>query len=294
MSAKLYSLKNDQFQITVSEFGAELQSLNDLNHDLELLWQGDEKYWGRRAPILFPIVGRLKNDKLIYQNKEHPLTQHGFARDLAFELIYQSEKQLEFKLSANEITREKYPFDFELIISYLLEHNVLTINHVVRNLGNGELPFSVGGHPAFNWPLLSSIEKDNHTIEFECNQIAHVRQLESGLLKHESFPSPIKNKIIHLKDDLFNHDALIFDDIHNRKVRYKAEDKYSIIVQFSDFPQFGLWSKPGAPFICLEPWYGYASPVDFDGDIRTKPGIILLPEHGETQLAYSICMENKL
>lgn len=283
-----FSLDNENFHIAISTHGAELQSIFDKKKQLELLWQGDAAYWARRAPVLFPIVGRLVNDTLKYRQNTYPMKQHGFARDLDFDVIYAEDNQLEFRLLSTEAIKKQYPFDFEFIIAYLLMENVLTINYVVRNMGNEILPFSVGGHPAFNWPLIPGKDKQAHSIESTCDAMAHMYQLNGGLLKPDKIPSPVKNQRFQLKDELFEHDAMIFDGIVNREVTYNADDEYQIKIKFADFPQFGLWTKPGAPFICLEPWYGFASPEDFDDDIRKKPGIMLLPENSEVQLAYSM------
>lgn len=288
MTNELKYLENDFLRISAICIGAELQSVYDKKEEIELLWQGDSKYWGRRAPVLFPIVGRLKNDKLIHHKTAYTMTQHGFARDSEFEVIYQDDTQLEFRLRANDLTKSYYPFDFELIVAYSLDANVLTISYVIRSDIENELPFSIGGHPAFNWPLIPDVDKEKHELEFQCNETNHVRQLQDGLLKSEKYNSPVNNRKLQLKDSLFENDALIFDEIKNRKVIYKAGDSYIVSMKFEDFPQFGVWTKPGAPFICLEPWYGYASPVDYADELVTKPGIIILPEHGEMQLSYSI------
>ncbi len=283
----LYNLENDVLRITASNNGAELQSIYDKVNDLELLWQGDRQYWGRRAPILFPIVGRLKNDELIHKHQSYPMTQHGFARDNIFECIYNDECQLEFRLRANDSTRAQYPFEFELIVAYHLINNVLTSNYIIRSARDSDLPFSVGGHPAFNWPLVSGIDKHEHSIQFADSNLRQVRQLNKGLLQAEKIPSPIVDQTLVLSDELFQNDALIFDDIIERKITYQAGDQYKIVLQFDDFPQLGIWSKLGAPFVCLEPWYGYASPETYKGEFSSKPGVMLLPSQGEVQLAYS-------
>lgn len=288
MGQQGFLLENDQFAISASKAGAELQSIYDKRQSLEILWQGDSQYWGRRAPILFPIVGRLKDDKLIHHNQAYSMTQHGFARDSEFELLYHDDTQLEFRLKSDAESLQHYPFTFELIISYVLENNIFTINHVIRSGAENDLPFSIGGHPAFNWPLIAGVDKTQHYIEFECTDTNHIRQLKGGLLMPERIVSPVKEHKLALNDDLFANDALIFDDLKNRVVSYRAGEKYALKFRFQDFPQFGLWTKPGAPFVCLEPWYGYASPVDFDGEFSIKPGILRLPAHGEVQLAYSI------
>ena len=159
----------------------------------------------------------------------------------------------------------------------------------MRNNQENKLPFSVGGHPAFNWPLLPDVDKASHEIVFEKDEEAPLLQLEGGLLSETTLPSPIKNRKIALNESLFENDALIFDKLTSNQISYKAGEKCELIMKFNDFPQLGIWKKPGADFVCLEPWVGYASPKSFDGEFSEKPGIVSLP--GFMEVAYSFDLQ---
>ena len=284
-------LSNKDLSIKINPLGAELQSFHSNKLDLELLWQADVDYWPRHAPILFPIVGKLANNQLIEGNKAYPLTQHGFARDMEFEPIFQSSKFVQLRLQSSEATLEKYPYPFELLVEYLLKDNTLRTTFVIRNNSETSLPFSVGGHPAFNWPLIPGIDKESHYILFEENETVPLLQLEEGLVSTKRLPTPIINKKIALKDELFKNDALIFDSLNSNKITYIAGEQCRLEMQFDDFPQLGIWTKQGADFICLEPWIGYASPQSYEGEFRKKPGIRTLPGYAETAVSFDILLK---
>jgi len=285
-------LSSAELSVKIHPKGAELQSLFSLKHQLELLWQADASFWPRHAPVLFPIVGRLRNDNLRYKGKSYPLGQHGFARDKQFELIHHSGSYVQFSLISDEDTLRIYPFRFELVVEYYLRDNKLTTSYVIRNNHDDILPFSIGGHPAFNWPLNPAIEKSSHYVKFSSDESQDIRQLNSGLMSITGLPCPIENQHLSLQETLFNNDALIFDRLKSRRVSFHATEDFAIHMSFEDFPHFGLWTKPSANFLCLEPWSGYASPIDFDGEFEDKPGVRILPPYSECSLSYDIEFES--
>ena len=284
-------LRSPALSVKIADQGAELQSLK-LADGLELLWQADPTVWARHAPHLFPIVGRLKNDTLRHEGKTYNMTPPGVARDLAFVCETQSDQHCTHLLSDSEQTRARYPFAFELRITHALEGNTLVITYALRNPANTELLASVGTHPAFNWPLKPGIERTAHSMTFERDEPAPIRRVAGGLLKTETYPTPVKNRVLALADELFVDDVVIFDPLNSRSLTYNAPGAPKIQVKFPDFPYLGIWTKPGAGFVCIEPWQGHASPEDFDGEFRAKPGVIAIAPYSERNWRYTITVES--
>lgn len=282
-------LRSPALSVKVADQGAELQSLK-LADSLELLWQADPKVWARHAPHLFPIVGRLKNDTLHHEGKTYTMTPHGFARDLPFACESKSDRHCTHLLTDSEQTRARYPFAFELRITHALEGNTLSISYALRNPANTELLTSIGTHPAFNWPLKPGIERAAHSMTFERDEPAPIRRVAGGLLKTETYSTPVKNRVLHLADDLFVDDVVIFDKLNSRALTYTASGAPKIQVKFPDFPHLGIWTKPGAGFVCIEPWQGHASPEDFDGKFRDKPGVVNVAPQSERTWQYMIAV----
>lgn len=285
-----YTLHSPDLSVKLASHGAELQSLKT-SDGLELLWQADPAVWARHAPHLFPIVGRLKNDTLHHEGKAYNLTSHGFARDLEFVLTEQSVNHCTLLLTDSEQTRDRYPFAFELRITHTLEGNKLIIAYALHNPANKPLLASVGTHPAFIWPLQAGLERDAHTITFEQNELAPIRRVQGGLVKPERFPTPVQGHVLHLNDALFVDDVVIFDALQSRMLTYTAPGGPKLQVSFPDFPHLGIWTKPGAGFICIEPWQGHASCADFDGEFRDKPGVISIAPGAEHSWRYLISVE---
>lgn len=282
-------LHSPALSVKVADQGAELQSLK-LADGLELLWQADPNVWPRHAPHLFPIVGRLPNDTLRHEGKTYTLTQHGFARDLEFICENKSDRHCTHLLTDSEQTSVRYPFAFELRITHALEGNTLTITYALRNPANTELLASVGTHPAFNWPLKPGIERTAHNMTFERDEPAAIRRVAGGLLKTDTYPSPVKNRVLHLVDDLFVDDVVIFDKLNSRALTYTAPGAPKIQVKFPDFPHLGIWTKPGAGFVCIEPWQGHTTPEDFDGEFLDKPGVVDVAPQSERTWQYTIAV----
>lgn len=273
-----YEIKNKFIQAKINSFGAELNSLKRVDTNLEYLWQGNPQYWNRHSPVLFPIVGRLKDDSYFYKNKKYSMTQHGFARDNEFSLTKQTDNYLEFKLENNEKSLEIYPFLFELYIAYELVDNKIIISYKVKNNSDEKMLFSIGAHPAFNWTLYENEEKEDYFLEFENIKQTKRYFLNDRGLVYDSANLEIKDNKIFLTEELFQNDALIFSDQNIKNITLKSKNNKNFIkVNFNNFPYLGIWSKPtGAPFICIEPWYGVADNFNSNGDFEDKKSIIIL------------------
>lgn len=288
---KLYTLRSDALTLQISDFGAEMQSLKT-KEGLELLWQGDPKFWARRAPNLFPLVGRLKNDTLRHQGKTYTLPQHGFARDLSFQTVSADETHCTMRLQDTKQTRSVYPFGFELDLTHRLISNTVEITYRVRNPEKTDLLCSIGTHPGFAWPLSPNAEKNQHQIIFEKAETAPIRRLKDGLIEKEGIRSPVNGRELQLSDELFIQGALLFDQLDSRSLSFQAPGAPRIQIDFPDFPHLGIWSKHGSPLLCIEPWQGFHSPEDFDGEFRDKPGVIAIAGGQERQWKYKIAVES--
>ena len=270
-----HTLQSDGISATINADGAELCSLKN-SEGLELLWQAGPA-WPRHAPILFPIVGRLKNDELRDRGKTFPMTQHGFARDHEFTWSERGAKSCALVLTDDSATRLHFPYAFRLAVTYEVEDAHLDIGFEITNTGDVTLPASLGAHPAFNWPLLPGLAKEAYSIGFSCEEPEPIRRLKDGLLREKGEPTPVQGKILALSEQLFWDDAVILDRPASRSIRYAADRGPAIDMEWEGFQELGIWSKPqGAPFVCLEPWRGFASPANFDGEFLDKPGIMKL------------------
>jgi len=261
--------------------GAELWTLTDRD-GAGLLWSGDPRVWNGRAPILFPIVGSLAGGVYRYQGGSYPLHRHGFARHGEFAVVEHDEESALLRLVANDHTRRVYPFDFQLDLRFACGAEALAVSVTVRNSGQDMMPFSFGFHPALRWPLEPGSVRAGHAILFPAAERAPISKLDAdGLILPERQPSPVEGRRLDLRDELFAADALIFTNLASRSVDYGANDHGApvgrhIRVDFDNLPLLGVWTKPGAGYICIEPWQGMADPEGFSGDIFAKPGIVPL------------------
>lgn len=261
----------------INPFGAELWSLTD-RQGREFMTAGDPAFWSGHAPLLFPIVGGLNGGRYRVDGREYELPRHGFARRSQFELVEASESAARFRLCDSDDTRAVYPFAFELDIAFRLDGSVLHVEATVRNPGAAALPFSFGYHPAFAWPLPGDAAKADHVIVFAETEPQPIRRVdpESGVLLREARPTPVDGHHLALDASLFEDDAVIWDDLTSRALTFGTPGGTQLSIAFPDMPMLGLWQKPGAPFLCIEPWQGHADPVGFGGDVREKPGIVEL------------------
>ncbi|RWB53672.1 aldose 1-epimerase family protein [Mesorhizobium sp.] len=281
------TLHGDGISATIVGQGAELVSLRDAE-GTEFLWQAGPA-WRRHSPVLFPIVGRLKGDQLRHRGQTYPMTQHGFARDRRFAWAEQGPSSCTLILTGDAETHAHYPFAFHLTVSYSLAPRQLSVTFAVTNTGDEILPASIGAHPAFNWPLLPELPKQAYRLTFADNEPAPIRRLKDGLLLPMPQPTPIEVKTLALAEKLFDDDAVILDRPASTSVRYAADRGPAIEMSWQGFNELGIWSKPGgAPFLCIEPWHGLASPVDFDGEFADKPGVMLIEPGAKRTLSYQI------
>jgi len=267
----MHTLENDVLTIEVSEHGAELQSIYHKNNEKEYLWQGDSEYWSRRSPILFPIVGKLANNSYYVKGRDYHLTQHGFARDLDFELIEKTDNKLKFMLKANEKTMLIYPYDFKLTVSYYLEDSKISVKYKVYNNSTELMYFSIGAHPALNTNLSENGIEDYY-LDFghELTLNTKIIDKEVGLMSFDEEVILERAQNLDLKYYMFKNDALVFEDINEVTLKNKINDE-EIQLKCEGFPLLGIWTaKANCPFLALEPWYGMADYVGQPKEIRDK------------------------
>jgi galactose mutarotase-like enzyme len=259
--------------VEIDPQGAQLSTLRD-HAGRDLLWNGDPAVWSGRAPVLFPIVGSLAGGAYHLGGSTYRLGRHGFARGKPFTIVAYTATSALLRLSADASTLEVYPFPFELDLRFTLEEEMLAVRMEVRNTGTQELPASLGFHPGFRWPLPYDQPRAAHFLEFDEEEPDPARRINAdGLVTPERHPTPIKDRRLVLDDTLFQNDALIFDQIKSRSVTYGADHGPRIQVSFPDSPFLGVWTKPGAPFICIEPWQGVSDSQGFTGEFPQKTGI---------------------
>jgi galactose mutarotase-like enzyme len=261
----------------INPFGAELWSLVD-SRGREFMTDADPAFWTGHAPLLFPIVGALGGDRYRLDGQEYELPRHGFARRSAFEVVEADAGAARLRLRDSEETRKVYPFAFELEIAFRLDAATLHIEATVRNPGKVPLPFSFGYHPAFAWPLPGDAEKADHVIAFAEPEPQPIRRVDrmSGLLLPEQEPTPVDGHHLTLDAALFEADAMIWDVLASRSLTFGTPGGSQLAIAFPDMPMLGVWQKPGAHYLCIEPWQGHADPLGFAGDFREKPGVVNL------------------
>lgn len=286
-------IQNSRLKVGIDSKGAELNSMILKKDGTEYLWQADPSIWGRHAPVLFPIVGKVEDDKYKVTGKEFNLSQHGFARDMEFKEIEKSSTNIIYQLSSNDDTLSKYPFPFQLNIVYALEENMLAVLYNVKNTGGQIMYFSIGAHPGFNCPLVSGESMADYFLEFEADEKAFRYYLDNGLISGEKELFLNNERKVALSPELFRRDAIILHNLKSHKVSLKSnKSNKAVTVEFPGFPYLGIWSKPqGAPFVCIEPWYGIADTKGGKGDFTQKEGIQSLQPLEEFKCQYNIILE---
>lgn len=284
------TLSSGALTAQINPLGAQLSVLRDRS-GRELLWDGNPAFWNGRAPLLFPIVGTLSGGVYRVADRTYALPRHGFARGRSFEVLTRSPAAALLRLRADEQTLAVYPFRFRLQVRFEIDGSMLTVTTSVRNDGDAPMPASFGYHPAFRWPLPFGAARAAHAIEFDFEEPAPIRRLNAdGLLLPVRYPTPIHARRLLLDDELFRDDVVILDAVRSRCVSYGSDTGPRLALQFPDTPYLGLWSKPGAPFICIEPWHGMADPVGFTGDFTEKPGVFILPPGAQRELRMQVTL----
>ena len=282
-------IATDALSAEISTLGAELRILQD-EAGRDLLSDGPPEYWSGRAPFLFPIVGAVNGEVIHLDGKTYPMAKHGFARKSEFAVVEQAADRVTFRLEASEATRARYPFDFRLDITHSIQGSALRTEALLANPSEVPLPASFGFHPALRWPLPWGGARDDHRLIFAEAEPAPIRRIDvdSGLVFPDPRPTPIEGDMLAPRDALFVEDALIFDRLASRSLRYGVPGGRMIRVDFPDMPLLGVWTKPGAPFLCIEPWQGLADPVGYEGDFRAKPYVVELAPGAERRFVMTL------
>ena len=267
-----YVMENESLKVTIDSHGAELVSVVGIDSGREYIWQADPDVWIRHAPVLFPIVGKCVNGEYTYDGKTYKIGQHGFARDMEFELVNKDSDSIVMKLTSNEKTHELYPFDFELFCMYELYGNTVTTDWRVVNTGNSEMYFSIGGHPAYI--MDGSLIGKKLVFDAAKDELNYKLLDANGVTAPDIHKLKLADKSIVMDEKLFENDALIIEDNQSHSVTLAENDGKPVVKVCFDAPVFGLWSaKMDIPFVCIEPWYGRADANDSEGDFTKKDWI---------------------
>lgn len=278
------TIQNAELIATFKSQGAELCSLKGKETRREYIWEGNPEFWGKHAPVLFPIVGTLNGNHYQYKNQSYSLPRHGFARDMEFEVVDKKANEVLFSLKSNAQTQVNYPFDFELQIGYTLVESCLNTEYKIINKMDERMPFSIGGHPAFALPETFS----SYSLEFEKPEELKSYILENDLLSPTTVNIPLSDKTLPLTYSLFEKDALIFKSLNSKKISILESEHAILNFYFEDFENFGIWTKMNAPFICLEPWLGYSDLNSSDGNIENKEAIQFVEANDVFKCSFSI------
>lgn len=283
----IHTISKNSCTAKISELGAELKSFS--NNGNEYMWSGNPDVWSGTAPILFPIVGRLKNDEYSYGGKIYKMNQHGFARKRNFEVYKKEESHISFILKANKETKLIYPFDFEIIVDFEIDNGSLSVTYYVLNNGQKQMLFTIGSHPAFALQT-NNCQLSDYYIEFDKKETLDCYRVVNGLICEETLPLYLANdNIIKLSKDIFNDDALIFKNLVSNQISIKNNiTGYDLKVIIQGIPHLGIWAKPAAPYVCIEPWYGFADAVNSSGELTKKEGMINLDPNGRFITEYKI------
>lgn len=291
----IHTLKNENLKITLDDKGAELKSVTALSDGTEYLHDGNPDWWKYTSPVLFPIVGKLVDNKYRAEGKEFELPGHGFARTSNFECVREESDEIVFRLNWNEETLKVYPYKFMLEIAYVLKPQQVEIIWTVKNEDDKTMYFSIGAHPALKCPIVPGESFEDCYLKFNVEEDAdRILLLPSGPLSHDRVPT-LKGKELNLNYEMFKGDALVFDNLKSDEVSIcSRKSSKSITVRAKGFPFWGIWTpvKGGAPFICLEPWHGHADFADFKGDISEKDGIRKLPAGQSFDAGYTFIINN--
>lgn len=291
----MQTIQNTSLRIQIQDKGAELCSIVSLKNGKEYMWSADPTIWGSYSPVLFPIIGTLKNGEYFFKNKRYSIPKHGFIRNnenLIFKQI--SNNCIEYSLKYNEESLKNYPFQFEFNIRFrLIDNSILVEHEVINHSSEDEMYFSLGGHPAFKCPFNENEIYEDYYLEFE--KIENCRTWEvlpTGLINSTTHTLLENTNQLSLHKNLFDNDALILKEHNSKKVSLKSrKSDDSITIIYKDFRYLGIWAKPAANFICIEPWLGISDSYDTDQNFETKEGIVKLAADSRFQASYTIIID---
>lgn len=270
-------ISNQYLTVEISSLGSEMQALTAAD-GRSYLWNGDAAFWNGRSPVLFPMVGKAPDNRISVEGKPYEMGQHGFARRSEFTLASSSGTACRYELATSDATRAVYPFEFLLAVEHSLDGRTLTVAAEVENRDEKPMPFGLGFHPAFLWPIPGAAATAAHTVTLDNGAEPALTRLEGGLVKPEKLPSPFKAGSLTLDHSMFETDAMIFPEGAGEGLTYAAEGGPALKFSFENLPNLALWQKPGAPFICIEPWHGTAAELGGSDDIARRPyGVMLQP-----------------
>ena len=271
--------ENDHLRVVICELGAELQSIASIATSEEYLWHGDKSVWGGRSPLLFPIVGSLKNSLLIHDNREYTMPRHGIARHASFTTTAVTDSAVTMELRSSNKTRKVFPWDFCLSVSYTLNAKAVNIEYRVQSADSDTMRFTIGAHPALSLPLNHS-SIDEYSVYFNNDhELTRFTLLENGLLAAIGQPYTLSDNRITLSNSTFDNDALVFKDIRSTCLTLCRQGSQRVRGHTGGAPHLGLWAKPGAAFICIEPWFGYSDAQDSSGLWADKPALLSLQKN---------------
>ena len=285
------SIENNFLKININQKGGELTSLFCKEKNTEILWQGNPEFWNGQSPILFPIVGELKNGYHTIDGKNYEIPRHGLVRKSSdWEIIKIAENQIDCIFKSSPETLIAFPFSFQFKVSYLISGKTLKITKTASNLSKDVMPVSIGAHPAFNCDL-SNNNIEDYSLEFEQKETSSIHLLnEKGLLLHEEKAYLNNQKQIQLSKTIFNDDALVFKKLKSNSISLIGPEGKILKMDYQDYPYLGIWSKPNAPFVCIEPWIGHADYEDASQNLMDKPGVIKIDSKSSFSASYSITL----
>lgn len=278
----MITIQNDKLRATFNNLGAELVSLINIETGKEIMWSGNPNFWSGISPVLFPIIGALKNEQYIFENQTYELPRHGFARRRIFAVKESSENEVVFELTSDEESLKIYPFQFSLEIKYTLVANKLTVDYLVKNLSQKQMYFSLGAHPGFAIDTENGLNYNDYEIAFSNDDELQIHPLADNLISNQTQTIDLENKVLPLSYELFSKDALVTTNMRSKELILRNnKNHHKVIFTFSNFPYFGIWAAKNADFVCLEPWQGIADLENHNQQLTEKFGILRLEKGGD-------------
>lgn len=286
----MFTIETEQLRITIASKGAELKSIFNKKVNLEYMWDANPAFWAKTSPVLFPIVGTLKDNTYFYNNQAYHLSRHGFARDKEFTVDAQSSNTIQLSIVGDKDTEKVYPFSFKFSIIYTVKDSTLSVTYKADNTGEDVLLFSVGGHPAFQVPLVEGTSYNDYRLEFnETETSGRWPITKDGLIDIAPQPLLQNTTDLPLTKELFQKDAIVLKHLQSTSVKLLSDKTpHGLNFNFNGFPYLGLWAAPGADFICIEPWCGIADSVTTNQQLADKEGIQKLAANESFKATWSV------